>query len=63
MTLTRRDFNRLAATAAASTLLAYGHAQTTTAGAQKKTRYCIVGLGRISLDHFMPGTRQAQFQR
>ena len=58
MTLTRRDFSRLAAAAAASTLVPSTLAQSS--GTSRKTRYCIVGLGRISLGHFMPGTRQAQ---
>lgn len=31
------------------------------AQAGKKLRYCPVGLGRISLNHFMPGTRLSQF--
>jgi predicted dehydrogenase len=57
MNLTRRDFARLAASASASTLLrAPGFAQ---AAPAKKIRYCAVGLGRISLDHFMPGTRMS----
>ncbi len=69
MELTRRNFNRLAAASAASLLLPQAHAQNAAspvasptepvpAGA-KKIRYCIIGLGRISLDHFMPGTRQS----
>jgi predicted dehydrogenase len=65
MTLSRRDFSRIAATATASMLLprAYGQAvaspsEPTPAGA-KKTRYCIVGLGRISLGHFMPGSKMS----
>ena len=65
MTLSRRDFSRLAAAASASALVPRAFAQavatpyqpTTPAG--KKIRYCIVGLGRISLDHFMPATRQS----
>ena len=65
MTLSRRDFSRLAAAASASALLPRALAQAvatpyqpTTPGG-KKIRYCIVGLGRISLDHFMPATRQS----
>src|SRR5882757_5102011 len=27
---------------------------------QKRINYCIVGLGRISLQHFMPGCTQSQ---
>ncbi len=65
MIVNRRDFNVVAAMAAASALLPRAGAQTApagtpvAAGTQKKLRYCIVGLGRISLDHFMPGTRQS----
>ena len=54
--LNRRDFARLAvAASAASALPASLLAQATPA---RKIRYCIVGLGRISMQHFMPGTRQ-----
>jgi predicted dehydrogenase len=64
--LSRRDFSRLAVTASASMLLPRSFGQTIagpnepTPKGVKKTRYCIVGLGRISLGHFMPGTRQAE---
>src|SRR5450755_1354623 len=30
---------------------------------QRKIGYCMVGLGRISLQHFMPGCRQSQSSR
>jgi len=50
MPLTRRDFTRLAA---AATLLP----RVALAAPPKKIRYAVVGLGRISVDHFMPGTR------
>jgi predicted dehydrogenase len=54
MHLTRRDFTRLAAAASAATILpSSAFAQ----GAGKKIRYCVVGLGRISVQHFMPGTK------
>src|SRR4051812_23577899 len=57
--LNRRDFARLAAaTAAATTLPASLLAQA--AAPTKKIRYAAVGLGRISLQHFMPGTRMGQ---
>ncbi len=65
MTLSRRDFGHLAMASAASLLLPDAFAQTVASPTQavpagaKKIRYCIVGLGRISLDHFMPATRQA----
>src|SRR6202167_3970631 len=59
MKLSRRDFSRLSAmTALAGALPGVG---TLTAGAQsesvpsgRKFRWCIVGLGRISMGHFMP---------
>ena len=50
--LTRREFTRLALAAASShavsPLLAQG-------GGDRKIGYGIIGLGRISMDHFMPG--------
>ena len=69
MELSRRKFGHLAAASAASLLLPQSNAQSAAgpvasptepvpAGA-KKIRYCIIGLGRISLDHFMPATRQS----
>jgi predicted dehydrogenase len=55
MNLSRRDFTRLAAAASAATILpASSFAQS---GSVKKIRYCVVGLGRISVGHFMPGTK------
>jgi predicted dehydrogenase len=60
MILTRRDFSRLAASTVACTLLPRTYANTALQGTQKKTRYCIVGLGRISLEHFMPGTKASE---
>lgn len=58
MKLTRRDFSRLSAMAALSTTVPRAEAQ----GAQnenqssgRKFGWCIVGLGRISMGHFMPG--------
>jgi hypothetical protein len=56
MRLTRRDLGRLALAGAASTL----------APAQdpaRPFRYCIVGLGRISMQHFMPGTKLSKHSR
>ena len=54
MNCTRRDFARLASAAASVAVLP------TAATAQtpkRKIRYAAVGLGRISVDHFMPGTK------
>ncbi len=56
MPLTRRDFGRLAAASAAFSALPRALAQSP---APKRIRYAIIGLGRISLDHFMPGTRMS----
>src|SRR5437879_6033412 len=56
MRLTRRDLGRLAIAGAASTL----------APAQdpdRPFRYCIVGLGRISMQHFMPGAKLSKYSR
>ncbi len=58
--LTRRDFTRLAAAAsAAAALPSVMPAQA--APPIKKLRYAAVGLGLISVQHFMPGTRMGQF--
>lgn len=59
MNMTRRELGRLAAAAAISRF-------TTAAQSQEQKRtigYCIVGLGRISMQHFMPGTRLAKHSR
>jgi predicted dehydrogenase len=56
MPVTRRDFTRLAAAASAATILPSSlFAQSS----GRKIRYCAVGLGRISVDHFMPGTKMS----
>jgi predicted dehydrogenase len=58
--LNRRDFARLAAAAAtATTLPASLLAQA--AAPPRKIRYAAIGLGRISLQHFMPGTKLSQY--
>ena len=58
--INRRDFARLAAAAAtAATLPASLLAQA--AAPPKKIRYAVIGLGRISLQHFMPGTKLSQY--
>jgi predicted dehydrogenase len=59
--LTRRDFARLAAAASAATLLPNSSfAQLASASPTRKIRYAVVGLGRISMAHFMPGTKQGR---
>ncbi|HUB17960.1 MAG TPA: Gfo/Idh/MocA family oxidoreductase [Acidobacteriaceae bacterium] len=58
MKLTRRDFSRLSAmTALAGALPGAASrldAQNGSDPSGRKFRWCIVGLGRISMDHFMP---------
>ncbi|MGB6130669.1 MAG: Gfo/Idh/MocA family oxidoreductase [Acidobacteriaceae bacterium] len=54
MNWTRRDFSRLGALAALSTALPELNGQT------RKLGWCIVGLGRISMGHFMPGVADSQ---
>ena len=56
MHFTRREFNRLAGLAAVSTVVPALEAQSDT----KRLRWCMVGLGRISMDHFMPAIRISQ---
>ena len=56
MTLTRREFSRLAGLAAASSFLPVSHAQT----GQRPVGWCVIALGRISMDHFMPGVKISQ---
>ena len=58
MTQSRRDVIRLAATAAA-----WPFAQRMDAQETRKIGYCIVGLGRISMQHFMPGSRLSKYTR
>jgi predicted dehydrogenase len=56
MKLNRRDFSRLSALAAMATALPRVDAQNEESQSSgRKLRWCIVGLGRISMDHFMPG--------
>jgi len=52
MKITRRELGRLAAAAAISRFLPSAQAQQ-----DRNIGYCIVGLGRISMQHFMPGIR------
>jgi predicted dehydrogenase len=55
MKLNRRDFSRLSAMAALSGALPRIEAQTESQGSGRRFGWCIVGLGRISMGHFMPG--------
>src|SRR6201996_4357243 len=57
--LTRKEFSRLAMAGAATHLARPLMAQTS----DKKIGYCVIGLGRISMDHFMPGTLQSKHSK
>jgi predicted dehydrogenase len=56
--ITRREFNRLALAGAVSQVVSPLLAQS-----DRKIGYCIIGLGRISMDHFMPGTLTSKNSR
>src|SRR5258706_2251134 len=58
MNITRRELGRLAAAAAISRFLPTAEAQQ-----DRSIGYCIVGLGRISMQHFMPGVRLSKRSR
>jgi predicted dehydrogenase len=68
MPLSRRDFSKLAGFSAAAALAPGALRASAQSGVQpggssvaiKPIGYCIVGLGRISVDHFMPGLLQSQ---
>jgi predicted dehydrogenase len=59
MTLTRREFTGLAGLAAACSFAPALYAQT----GQRPIGWCVVGLGRISMGHFMPGVKMSQSGR
>src|SRR5580658_6403148 len=58
--LTRREFNRLALAGAASQVVSPLLAQD---GGDRKIGYCMIGLGRISMGHFMPGVLASKNSR
>ncbi len=58
--LTRREFSRLAVAGAAAQVVSPLLAQ---AGGDRKIGYCIIGLGRISMGHFMPGALASKNSR
>ncbi|MGA7522515.1 MAG: Gfo/Idh/MocA family oxidoreductase [Acidobacteriaceae bacterium] len=61
MHLSRRDFSRLSALTAVSAALPRLHAQDDTQQSSgRKLGWCIVGLGRISMEHFMPGAADSK---
>jgi predicted dehydrogenase len=57
--LTRREFNRLAMAGVASQVVSPLLAQ----GGDRKIGYCMIGLGRISMGHFMPGALASKNSR
>lgn len=62
MKLTRRDFARLGALTAVSTALPL-KAQAKGSPEGRQLRWCIVGLGRISMGQFMPGLKLSETGR
>ncbi len=61
MSLSRREFTRLASAGLASRFIPRLHGQQATPPASTPpARYAIVGLGRISMNHFMPGIKDAK---
>jgi len=59
MNLTRREFSRLVALGAGAGLLS----RIPTVAEDRKIGYCIVGLGRISMEHFMPAVKNSSKSR
>ena len=63
MRLDRRTFSRLAGMTSLSPLLSSvlpGRSASAQEPAEGRTGWCMVGLGRISMDHFMPGIKQGK---
>ncbi len=61
MRISRRSFAKHIGAASAALQLAANRAEGQNAGEGRKLRYCIVGLGRISLQHFMPACKMSQY--
>ena len=59
MKVTRREFSRVAALGAVTQLLP----RIPFAAEDRKIGYCIVGLGRISMQHFMPAVKMSNKSR
>ena len=59
MSFSRRDFSKLAGLAAAGVLAPAPLRAAAPSASGKRIGYCVVGLGRISVDHFMPGLLQS----
>jgi predicted dehydrogenase len=60
MNLTRRELTRLMGTGALLSKFPLSAQAQANQSQGQKLRYCIVGLGRISMQHFMPGVRQSE---
>ncbi len=60
MKFTRRQFTQSLGTATVLSSFASRSRAQQASGAGRKLRYCIVGLGRISMDHFMPACKMSQ---
>lgn len=60
---TRRDFLKLGGSAAAFSSLGFPQTPASGADTARKVGYCIVGLGRISMNQFMPGVQISQRSR
>ena len=58
MNFSRRGFSRLAGMTALSSVLPV--ADLLEAQTRKPIGWCIIALGRISMDHFMPGMKMSQ---
>src|SRR5271170_489692 len=56
MNLSRRDFSHLAGMAALSPILPAARGQAT----RRPIGWCVIALGRISMDHFMPAMKMSQ---
>src|SRR3954464_5176927 len=61
MRISRRSFATRIGTGAAALQLAVNRAEGQSADGGRRLRYCIVGLGRISLQHFMPACKLSQY--
>jgi predicted dehydrogenase len=63
MSLSRREFTRLAVAGIASQTLGRIYGQHASAAPSRTIGYAMVGLGRISMGHFMPGLKDAKQSR
>src|SRR3954463_14390016 len=63
MRISRRSFATRLGAGSAALQLAVNRAQGQKTRDGQKLRYCIVGLGRISLQHFMPACKMSQYSQ